>query len=142
VTEPLLPLVIELAGAPRGKGAGRASVIAGHARVYQDAKTRSYEAQLRYAAQQVMADAGPLDGPLSVQITAHLPIPRSMSRRKQVMAAIGQLRPQTKPDCNNVSKCLDSLNGVVWIDDKQIVEEVVRKFYSERPSLHIRVSRA
>jgi Holliday junction resolvase RusA-like endonuclease len=137
----LLPIVVSLDGPPRGKGRGRAVSTTMGARVYTDAKTRSYEAQLRYAAQQVMAGAAPIEGPLRVDITANVSIPRSMPRKKQLLAILGELRPQTKPDWDNYAKVCDSMNGVVWGDDKQIVDGQVRKFYSERPGLHIRVSR-
>lgn len=134
------PLIITIAGPVRGKGAGRAAVAGGHARVYQDAKTRSYEAQIRFAAQQAMAGEPPTAEPVAVWIEARLPIPVAWSKRKRTAALDGIIRPTVKPDTNNVSKALDSLNGVVWVDDKQIVEEFVLKYYAEAPGLLVRVT--
>ena len=131
------PLVVELAGPPRGKGAGRAVSTARGARVFTDERTRSYESQLRYAAQQQMAGAPPTAQPLIVIIEARVPIPASFSRLKTLAARAGHIRPTTRPDCNNYSKTLDALNGVVWVDDKQIVEETVRKVYAAAPGLTI-----
>jgi Holliday junction resolvase RusA-like endonuclease len=131
------PLEITLAGPPRGKGAGRAAIASGRAHVYQDAKTRRYEAQLRFAAQRAMADMPPTMQPVAVEIVASLEVPASWPQRKRLAALAGHVRPTVKPDCNNFSKALDALNGVVWLDDKQIVEETVRKIYAEAPSLRI-----
>jgi len=131
----LWPLVIDLAGAPRGKGTGRAAP--NHRGVYQDAKTRSYEAQLRFAAMQAMEGEPPTPEAVEVEITAYIAVPSSWSKKKREAALSGALRPTVKPDCNNYSKALDALNGVVWVDDKQIVDERVRKLYSANPGLRI-----
>ena len=134
------PLIITIAGPVRGKGAGRAAVAGGHAKVYQDHKTRSYEAQVRFHAQQAMAGEPPTAEPVAVRIEARLPIPMAWSKRKRAEALTGILRPAVKPDANNISKILDSCNGVVWVDDKQIVEELVVKYYAETPGLLVRVT--
>jgi len=135
----LWPLIIELSGPPRGKGAGRAAP--NHRGVYQDAKTRSYEAQLRFAAQQAMEGEPPTAEAVEVEITAYVAVPSSWSKKKREAALSGALRPTVKPDCNNYSKALDALNGVVWVDDKQIVAEHVWKVYGARPGLRIVISR-
>ena len=67
-----------MAGLPRGKGAGRAAIGPnGHAQIYTDAKTRSYESQLRFFAQQAMAGANPTAQPIAVHIDVRMPVPRS-----------------------------------------------------------------
>jgi Holliday junction resolvase RusA-like endonuclease len=142
MTEIRWPVVIALAGPARGKGAGRAAAAPNGARVFTDQRTRSYEAQLRYAGQQVMAEAPPTDLPLCVRITAFLPIPASWSRKRRAQAELGKIRPAVKPDCNNLSKALDALNGVVWNDDRQIVDETVSKLYSYLPELRIEIEPA
>jgi Holliday junction resolvase RusA-like endonuclease len=131
------PIVIELAGAPRGKGAPRATLINGRVRAYTDARTRSYESQLRLAGANAMQGRPPTAQPVIVQITASLPVPKSWSKSKRHAALRGNVRPIVKPDCNNFSKCLDGLNGIVWVDDAQIVKETVEKVYAEAPSLRI-----
>ena len=132
-------ITIFLAGTPRGKGAGRAAVTAGHARIFTDERTRKYEAQLRYAAQQQMAGRPPTELPCSVAIQVCLAIPTGFSKKKRAAAIYREIFPTVKPDCNNFSKALDALNGVVWLDDKQIVREFVEKVYSEQPGLHVTV---
>ncbi|MFG1454555.1 RusA family crossover junction endodeoxyribonuclease [Xanthobacter sp. V2C-8] len=133
------PITIILAGEPHGKGRPRFT-RAGHA--YTDAKTRRYEDVLRLAAQSEMGARPPLDGPVSVQVEARMPVPVSWSRKKQAAALAGEVAPTSKPDIDNIIKSLDALNQVVFRDDRQIVHAVVRKLYHQAPALIIRISEA
>ena len=48
------------------------------------------------------------------------------------------LRPVKKPDFDHIEKIIaDSLNGVAYRDDTQIVDAIVRKFYSEVPRVEV-----
>ena len=139
----MTPIVIELRGPPRGKGRPRATVgKGGFARVYTDAKTVSYEAQLRHAATEVMGDRVPTDQPVEVTMTVRFAVPQSWSKKKQADAIANRIRPCVKPDLDNVLKLTDALNGVVWIDDKQVVDVHVHKVYAAIPGLLIEVREA
>jgi Holliday junction resolvase RusA-like endonuclease len=70
---------------------------------------------------------------------ARLPVPKSWSQKKQAAALCGSLLPTSKPDGDNYAKMLDALNHIAWIDDAQIVDLRVRKFYSARPGMRIEV---
>ena len=49
--------------------------------------------------------------------------------------------PTTKPDTDNIAKSiLDSLNGIAYKDDKQVVDLRVRKQYAEVPSVSVWIS--
>lgn len=134
-------VTIELSGQPQGKGRGRAFVHSATKRVtvMTPGKTRTYEAQLRYAAQERMGERAPTPHPVRVNVTARFPIAPSWTKKKQAAARSGELWPCTKPDSDNLLKILDALNGVVWVDDCQVVVATVRKIYSERPGLTIEV---
>jgi len=132
-------VVIELAGPPRGKGRGRAVSTPSGARVFTDDKTRTYESQLRFAGQQEMRNTLPTALPVKVTVEARFQIAASWSRKKRAAALGGQIRPTSTPDADNLLKILDALNGIVWVDDRQIVEATVRKIYSEHPGLTIAV---
>lgn len=134
-------VMIDLAGVPQGKGRGRAFVhnSTGRVTVATPQKTRTYEAQLRYAAQERMGDRLPTADPVRVTVEARFPIAASWPKKKRAAALSGDLWPCVKPDADNLLKCLDALNGIVWADDKQIVFAIVRKLYSERPGLTIEV---
>ena len=127
---------IVLLGAPRGKERPRLTK-AGH--VYTPEKTRDYEAALKYAAKEAMGERPPLDGPLTVDIVVNVPISVSWPKKRQAAARAGADRPVKKPDWDNFAKVVDALNLVVWIDDSQIVDGRVRKFYSDKPGMHITV---
>src|SRR6185295_6108160 len=121
-------IVIELQGDPRGKGRARFSRKTGHA--YTPAETVSYEGALRVLAQQAMAGKPPLEGPVCVDVVAYFAIPGSWSNKKKRQAEIGVIHPTKKPDWDNLAKVTDSLNGVVWRDDTQVVSGRVLKVYN------------
>jgi Holliday junction resolvase RusA-like endonuclease len=130
-------VVIEVLGEPKGKGRPRFVRATGHA--YTPAKTSSYEALLRHEAALAMAGSPPITGPVGVTVSAHFGVPQSWSAKKRAAALSDNIRPTTKPDWDNLAKMLDALNGVVWVDDKQVVHGTILKFYSGRPRLIVSV---
>ncbi len=133
---------IRLDGPPRGKGRGRAVATPMGARVYTDAKTRSYEASLRIAGQQAMAAAGhpwPTSLPVRLTMSIFFAIPQSASKKRRAQMLAGVIWPTVKPDADNSLKLTDALNGIVWVDDKQVVIATVFKVYAEQPGLLIEV---
>jgi Holliday junction resolvase RusA-like endonuclease len=132
------PILIVLDGEPKGKGRPRFSRKMGIA--FTPADTRKYEAALRYAGQEAMIGRLPFLCPLEVEIEAWMPIPASWAKWKQEEARKGNLLAVGKPDCDNLIKTIDALNGVVWKDDSQIFTVSVTKLYSDKPSLKINVT--
>jgi len=138
MSEPFV--VVELLGHPRGKGRPRRDRLPNGGYVtHTDAKTREFEGNLQVAASQAMRGQAPLAEPLRVVVEAAFPIPASWSGKRRGMALAGELAPAIKPDWNNLGGVTDALNGVVWVDDRQIVSGTVIKFYSDRPRLVISV---
>ncbi len=115
--------------------------VAGHARVYSDPKTVKYETQLRHAATVAMGDRPPIEGPVEVTMWVRFPVPESWSRKKRAMALNGMLYPTVKPDSDNLLKIVDSINQLVFLDDKQMVKSHVYKVYSDKPGMTIEVIR-
>ena len=141
------PIIIRLPGPPQGKGRHRSRVVtvAGRSprtQQYSDAKTRAYENALREVASATMRGVAPLTGPLRVAVYAYMPIPKSFSKRKRADAVAGLVRPEVKPDWDNIAKCSDAFNGIVWGDDASVVEGFVRKAYAEVPELVFRIEPA
>lgn len=133
------PVTITVQGDPRGKGRPRF----GHGAVYTDKKTIAFERALAWAAKTEMAGKEPFSGPVSVTIGANMPIPLSWSRTAHQEAITGQRRPAVKPDADNIAKAvLDALNGIVFHDDKQVVEMMVMKKYGVQPSTVVTVREA
>ena len=78
--------------------------------------------------------------PISMTIRADYEIPKSFSKKKQIEALSGKLRPRTKPDLDNIAKIVcDALNKVAYYDDNQVIDLHVTKFYSNQPKLVIRL---
>ncbi len=133
---------ITVPGEPGAKGSVRACVVGGSARTYKDAKTRKAMDRIQDAAVRAMEDAGanPLQGPVAVTLRAYRAKGRPASKVGKQRAEDGLVRPVTKPDVDNYSKAaLDSMNGVCYRDDAQVVRLVVEKWYSERPRTEIEV---
>lgn len=81
-----------------------------------------------------------IDKPLKMQITVNIEVPKSYSNKKTNKCLTGEIRPTVKPDCDNIAKNIqDSLNGIAYPDDKQIVVLAVRKYYSQNPSVQIEI---
>jgi len=125
-----------VAGKPLAKGRVRFTKT-GHA--FTPDRTVNFEGKLALAAQAAMNGRPPVEGPVAVTLEVLLPIAKSWSREKRLLAAGGGLRPTGRPDLDNFAKMLDALNMVVWGDDSQIVELVVFKRYSDAPQLAITV---
>jgi Holliday junction resolvase RusA-like endonuclease len=134
----LQPITITLSGAPVGKGRPRFVRKTGHA--FTPASTRRYEDVLRYAAQVEMNGRAPIEGPVRVEVTALFPIPASWSKKKRSAAEAGFVYATVKPDSDNLLKVLDSLNEVVWRDDKQITDARIVKGYSTAPRYVVTVT--
>ena len=100
-------------------------------KTYTPEKTASYENFVKvcylnkYKGQK-------LDGEIIAEIIAYFSIPKSFSKKKRVQAIEGKIMPTKKPDTDNIAKTiLDSLNGIAFEDDKQVVALLVKKLYGE-----------
>lgn len=111
---------------------------------YTPPDVKSYANWVRLSFMQKYPDWLPStfnDTPLMVEIDAYFIIPKSFSKTKKQMASDGFIRPTVKPDCDNIAKNInDALNGIVYPDDKQIVTLTVRKWYSNKECVNIRIS--
>lgn len=73
-----------------------------------------------------------LYGPIRATIEAYYGIPKSKSKKAKELMSNQVTRPTKKPDADNIAKAiLDSLNGIAYKDDSQVVELIVIKYYAE-----------
>lgn len=134
-----LIVAFTIPGVPVAKARSRSVLRHGRIAHYTPEKTVNYETLVKITAAQAMKGRDPFDGPVNMRVVLCVPIPASWSKKKQADAEAGKLRPTSKPDVSNVLKAIeDGMNGVVWQDDKQIVDLWVSKFYSAAP--HAKVS--
>lgn len=65
----------------------------------------------------------------------------SDSRKKRQAKLDGAIRPTKKPDCDNVGKVIaDSLNGIAYKDDAQIVSMAIDKYFAEIPRVEVEIT--
>lgn len=115
---------------PQGKARPRFSRKSGV--VYTPAKTAKYEKTIAEAYVDAGGKCIPADRYVSVTVCAFFPIPKSYSIAKRQACIDRDLRPDKKPDMDNILKAvLDALNKVAYEDDKQVVELIGRKYYTE-----------
>jgi Holliday junction resolvase RusA-like endonuclease len=120
------PITVMLDGAPVPKA--RARFGRGHA--YTPATTRGFTHDLGWSARAAMAGRKPLTGAVTITALFELPIPSAWPKARHAAAITGDIRPAVKPDLDNFLKAvLDAINGIVIIDDSQIVEIAARKIY-------------
>ncbi len=130
---PSLRFVVD--GRPGAKGRPRFTGKGGHARTYTPKKTINYEAFVKFCAMNAIA-ANPegwrRDGAYEVYIGAYFAIPKSRPKAYRELALIGNIRPTTRPDFDNIEKIVcDALNGITWMDDSQVVISYTEKIYAD-----------
>jgi len=117
-------------GEPVGKGRPRFARRGTFVSTYTPQKTKTYEDEIRMMARAAMGASEPLDTPVTVAIYIRVGIPASFSKQKRKDALSGILKPTKKPDLDNVAKCfLDSMNEIVYLDDKLVINLHVTKVY-------------
>jgi Holliday junction resolvase RusA-like endonuclease len=101
-------------------------------RAYTPKKTHDFERQVKSMAREQYRN-GPMAGPLKVVVEIYIKRPKSVSEKKRPY-------PVVKPDVDNLVKSvLDPLNGVIYVDDSQIIELSVVKLYSQIGSIGVKI---
>tara|TARA_R110002126_G_scaffold175224_5_gene323878 strand:+ start:335 stop:727 length:393 start_codon:yes stop_codon:yes gene_type:complete len=80
----------------------------------------------------------PLEKDVSIEIIFYMPIPKSWSKKKQQQLL--ENPHLVKPDVDNLLKLsLDCMNGIVYLDDRQIWNIKSTKIYSDNPRTVIKI---
>ncbi len=140
MNEALRRIRFEVPGEPRGKERPRYSNKSKS--MYTPSSTKNYEKLIALAYRAAYGNRSFRQGePLKIYIWAYFAIPATDSIPKFKEKQSGKIRPTKKPDWDNIGKVVtDALNGVAYHDDAQIVEAVMKKFYSYNPRLEIIIS--
>lgn len=125
-------VIITIPGEPKAKSRPRF----GKGFTYTPKDTVTYENWVRTC---FMNQEGKiLEGELKAEIICYYSIPKSASKKKATEMKEGNIRPIKKPDLDNIAKIiLDSLNGMAYKDDSQIVQLHIEKYYGEQPLVRI-----
>jgi len=124
-----------VSGKPEGKRRPRFSRKTGTA--YNPQENIAYENRIENAFRVQYPTENPTDKPVSLNVIAVYPIPKSWAKKKQIAAHEGEIFP-SRPDWDNIGKIVcDALNGVAFHDDAQIYNAFVRKQYGLFPELRV-----
>lgn len=122
---------LEIPGKPMGKQRPKF----GKGFTYTPKKTVEYENYVKFIFQEKYGQPN-LTGQIKADIKVYFDIPQSTSKVKKAEMLQNTVRPTKKPDCDNIAKIiLDSLNGIAYADDKQIISLSVEKYYSDTPKV-------
>ena len=126
-------------GQPVGQGRPRFTTKGRYPRAVDPPKSREYKnlvKKLAYDAYQ----GEPLDGPIKIKMIHYFEIPKSYSKKRKKACLEGIERPTKKPDIDNVYKGIaDAMSGIIYQDDKQIVEDTQEQWYSLMPCVKVEV---
>ena len=115
-------VMFSVEGTPVPKGRPRFARRGKFVSTYSPKTTVDYESKVSEAAKQAMGPAEPLETPLAAYIYITLPIPASYSKKRTAACLAGQERPTKRSDIDNYCKAIfDGMNGVVFVDDSQVV---------------------
>lgn len=123
-------------GEPQGKGRHRTTKT-GH--TYTPQKTVLYENLIKTCYLSRVGEKV-LQGPLKATIEAYYTIPKSKSKKIKEQMRKNMIRPTKKPDSDNVAKAvLDSINGIAYKDDAQVVDLTVSKYWADEGFVKVRL---
>lgn len=111
--------------------------------IYTPKKTKDYEELVKQIYKAKYRNAiFEKNVPLSMDIIAYFGIPKSDSKAKKKKKSNGEILPTIKADADNICKIImDALNGVAYMDDKQITDIHVLKRYSDNtPRVDVMIS--
>ena len=131
-------VVFDIPGEPKSKLRPRFGKF-GAVRTPKDTVTyESYVKQLY-----VYGDKKPYfaDKPLQIRIEAYFSIPKSNTKKMRQLMAENKVLPTKKPDADNIIKIIcDSLNGIAYDDDKQIVDcTCIKRYTEEAPFVRVTI---
>ena len=87
--------------------------------VHNDKRYSEYKDVLGYFALQAMKGRPPLDGAIKLSADFYKPKPKSITSRNW-------------GDVDNFLKAvMDALNGICYVDDRQVIEVHARKFFGQ-----------
>ena len=126
-------------GEPVAQGRPRFARMGNNVKTYDPEKSVNYKEIVRAEALKVRPQK-PLAGAISLVILIYRSIPKSFSKKRTIQAQEGYIRPITRPDIDNIVKGIkDSLKGVIWKDDSQVITLTAKKYYSDVPRIEVAI---
>lgn len=86
------------------------------------------------------APKDPFEGPLQIDLTFIVPMPKSSGIKTKQMLN-GVILPIKRPDIDNLSYLVvNAMKGIIYDDDSQIVDLNLHKRYGEIPKTIVRIT--
>lgn len=132
-------IVFTIPGKPRAWQRARLAKRGCHH--FTDDKTRTAKSDIAWAFNAARpSHVHRWSGPVRLCVTAYFPIPVNTPKAIRSAMEAGNVWYPHKSDWDNIGKLpSDALNGIAYIDDGQIVDGRVRKYYSARPRIEIEI---
>lgn len=125
-------IMFDIPGKAQGKGRPR-FMRNGH--TYTPDKTRNYEELVRLKYREACKD-DPTTESVRVLIYVWMVPAKSLSEKKK--KELRERPPMMKPDVDNIGKIiLDALNGVAWVDDKQVTRLEITKLWGREERVNV-----
>ena len=135
----MLIVNFEVPGDPVPKGRPRFARRGQFVQTYTDAKTIEYETRVATKALLAMGSSEPLKSHLTVFLYLRYTVPSSYSK-KRTEACLNGLEYPKRIDLDNCYKSItDAMNGIIYLDDSQIVEAHILKCYALEPGANIMI---
>ena len=126
---------LTIPGPPVGKQRARVCKT-GHA--FTPAKTVNYETLIKELFAAANRNHIPWRGPVLMRVTAYFQIPKSVSKKRRLEMEAERVWYPHRIDGDNLWKIIaDALNNLCFVDDGQVVDGHVHKYYSPRPRVEI-----
>jgi Holliday junction resolvase RusA-like endonuclease len=135
----MLIVNFEVPGDPVPKGRPRFARRGTFVQTYTDSKTIEYETRVATKARMAIGSSEPLKGHLTVFLYLRYTVPASYTKKRKE-ACLNGLEYPKRIDLDNCYKSItDAMNGIVYVDDSQIVEAHILKCYAEEPGANIMI---
>lgn len=129
-------IYFEIPGKAEGKGRPR---FTRNGHTYTPDKTRLYEDRVRASYKQLFKEP-PTDEAVTISIIVIMTPAKSLSKKKR--AELMEHPPIKKPDVDNIAKIiLDALNGIAWMDDKQVCSLSVCKAWGDKETVLVGITK-
>jgi Holliday junction resolvase RusA-like endonuclease len=100
---------------------------------------KEWRSVVALVGREIMMGRAPFTAALALRVTFVRPRPKVHYGARGIKASAPQ-SPTTKPDATKLLRALeDALTGICWIDDAQIVAQLVRKVYGAEPGAFVEV---